>query len=258
MNFGKYINFREENHFGIIILNRIHRANAFTIEQLENLKKAIEYCQENDKIKGLILTNEGTSFSTGMDLDYIDGSDHEAVKKLEGTAAEICRLLWDGKPSICAVNGRTMGEGVVFTACCDYKIATKESFFYMPEILSGIFPGTGCIVLFSRTIGIPWTKKSLMFAEKISAEKALEINLIDEIVSDKTNLIKTALERAKYLSSKNQIFLNAVKISANHLRNMDYFSAYLLAGKMYCSIENKIFFEKLKKRLLNLDENNNV
>jgi enoyl-CoA hydratase/carnithine racemase len=241
LQFGEYIDFTIKKRFGIVTLNRVHRANAFDIEQFENLKRTVEYCQEDDKIRGLILTNNGNSFSTGVDLGAIDGSDHEAVKHLEGTAADICKLLYYGKPAISAINGRTMGEGVVFSTCCDYRIATKESFFQMPEIFSGIFTGTGCLVLFSRILGIHWTKKMCMFAKRIDAEKALEIELIDQIVNNKEELMKVALEKAKFLFTKNQIVLNAIKLCANHLADKTYNEAYKLEklGSEWYQYENK-------------------
>lgn len=241
LDFGEYIEFSVKKRFGIITLNRVHRANAFTVEQLRNLRKAVIHCQENEKIRGIILTNNGDSFSTGMDLDFIDGSDHNAVKDLEATAAEICVLLWNGKPSICAINGRAMGEGVVFLACCDYRIATKDSYFYMPEILSGIFPGTGCLILFSKIIGIPWTKKMLMFAEKVKADLALKINLIDKIAENQEDLMKIAMEKAKFLFTKNQTVLNSIKLCANHLLDKDYITAYKLEqmGSSWFEYEDK-------------------
>ena len=228
LDFGEYIEFTVKKKFGIIILNRVHRSNAFTIEQLENLKDAVEYCQNSENIRGLILTNNGTSFSTGIDIGTIDGRDHDAVKYLESTAATICKLLYNGKPAICAINGRTMGEGVVFSICCDYRIATKESFFQMPEIFSGIFPGTGCIILFSKIIGIPWTKKLCMFGEKVSSQKALEIGLIDQIVDNKEELMKIALDKARFLFTKNQTVLNAIKLCSNHLLDRTFHDAYEL------------------------------
>ena len=228
LDFGEYIEFSVKRKFGIITLNRVHRANSFTIPQLKNLKKAVEYCQNSKKIRGIILTAKGNSFSTGMDIstDVLDGSDHEAVKELERTAADICKLLFYGKPSIAAVNGRCMGEGVVFTLCCDYRIALEDSYFYMPEILSGIFPGTGCIILMVKQIGIPWTKKMLMFAERVDVETALKINLIDEIVGSHEELMKNALEKARSLFTKNQTVLNAIKICSNHLIDKSYKNAY--------------------------------
>ncbi|MDX1797931.1 MAG: enoyl-CoA hydratase/isomerase family protein [Candidatus Lokiarchaeia archaeon] len=239
--FGDFIDFTIKKRFGIITLNRLHRSNAFDIEQFENLEKAVEYCQESERIRGLILTNNGKSFSTGVDLGAIDGSNHKAVKYLEGTAANICKLLYNGKPAISAINGRTMGEGVVFSTCCDYRIATKDSFFQMPEILSGIFTGTGCLVLFSRLFGIAWTKKLCMFAEKVDAKKALRIGLIDKIVTSKDDLMKAALENAKFLFTKNQTVLNAIKLCCNHLADKSYNDAYELEkiGSSWYEYEDK-------------------
>ena len=251
LDFGEHIEFSVKKRFGIITLNKTHRSNAFNQIQLERLKKAILHCQNDNNIRGLILTNNGSSFSTGMDLDAIDGSDHVAVKKLEGTAAGICKLLFNGKPAICAINGRTMGEGVVFSICCDYRIAVKTSSFQMPEILSGIFPGTGCVVLFSKIIGIPWTKKLLMFGEKIGADKALGIGLIDQIVDNKEHLIEEYLKKARFLFSKNQTVLQAIKLCSNHFIDKSYGEAYeieKMASAWYEQKNKEIFIQELRRK----------
>jgi enoyl-CoA hydratase len=241
LDFGEYIRFDTKKRFGIITLNRVHRSNAFTIEQLKFLKKAIEYCQNTKKIRGLILTAAGTSFSTGMDLDFIDGSDHAAVKELEETAAEICKLLFYGKPSIAAVNGRCMGEGVVFTLCCDYRIAVKDSYYTMPEIMSGIFPGTGCIILMVKQIGISWAKKMLMFSKKIESNNALKIGLIDEIVSKQEDLLILALGKAQSIFTKNQTVLNTIKLCSNHFLDKSFQKAYDIEklGSAWFTFEDK-------------------
>ncbi|MHA2429973.1 MAG: enoyl-CoA hydratase/isomerase family protein [Promethearchaeota archaeon] len=241
LNLGEYIEFSIKRRFGIITLNRVSRSNAFTIEQLEYLKKALIYCQQSNKVKGLILTANGDSFSTGMDLGAVTSYDYERIKKLEQLAAQVCELLYNGKPSICAINGRTLGEGVVFLICCDYRIAINDSFFQMPEINSAIFPGTGCVILFSKIIGIPWTKKMLMFSEKIDAAKALEIGLIDQIVNSKEELLNVAMEKAKFLYSRNQIVLNAIKLLSNHLFDKTFEEGYELekVGSDWYKFQNK-------------------
>ena len=228
IEFGEFIEFSIKKKFGIIKLNRVHRGNAITPEMAKNLKNAIEFCQNSEKIRGIILTGNGTSFTTGMDIDEIDGSDHVAVKEYEKTAASIQDLLYYGKPTICAINGKSMGDGVAYALCSDYRIAIRETFFIMPEISLGVFPGTGIIVLMSRIIGIPWTKKILMFAEKVSTEKALEIGLIDQIVENQEELMKIALDKAKFLFTKNQTVLNAIKLCSNHLADKSYNEAFEL------------------------------
>jgi len=239
--FGNFIEFSIKKKFGIIKLNRIHRGNAITTEMAKNLKKALEFCQNSDKIRGIILTGNGKSFTTGMDIDEIDGSDHVAVKEYEKTAAAIQELSYYGKPIICAINGKALGDGVAYALCSDYRIAVKDCFFMMPEINLGVFPGTGIIVLMTRVIGIPWTKRILMFAEKVSAEKALEIGLVDQIVENQDDLMKVALDKAKFLFTKNQTVLNAIKLCSNHLADKNYNEAYELEkiGSAWYEFEDK-------------------
>jgi enoyl-CoA hydratase/carnithine racemase len=247
--FGKNIEFSIKRRIAIIKLNRTHRSNSFTIPFLTDLENALDFCQHHEKVKVIILTAYGTSFSTGMDLGEITKYDYKDVKELERRAASICKILYNGKPVICAINGRTLGEGVVFLTCCDYRIAVQGSFFQMPEINSAIFPGTGCITLFSKIIGISWTKKMLMFAERVDTQKAFSIGLIDEIVDDKI-LLTAAIEKAKFLSTKNQTVLNAIKILTNHLHNRKVSEAYKLekiGSDWYRFPEKAKFLAELKE-----------
>jgi len=251
LDFGEHIEFSVKRRFGVITLNRVHRSNAFTVEQLENLKKAVEHCQNSEKIRGLILTNNGNSFSTGMDLGAIGEDASAATEQLVSISTEICKLLFYGKPAICAVNGRAMGEGVVFTIFCDYRIAIKDSYFWMPEIISGIFPGTGCITIFSKIIGIPWTKKMLIFAEKVSAEKALQIDLIDQIAENQEELMKMAMEKVKSIVTKNQTVIRAIKLCSNNLADMTYEEAVKIENEcfeLYGYEDKEQFYTELKKK----------
>ena len=191
-----------------------------------------------------------------MDLGFIDGSDHIAIKDLERTAAEICTLLFNGKPAIAAINGRCLGEGVVFLLCCDYRIGVKESYFQYPEIFSGIFPGTGCIVLMTRIIGTSWTKKMLMLAEKLSSEKALDIGIIDQIVDSKEELMQEMMRKAKFLFTKNQTVLNAIKLCSNHFVDKSYYTAYQIekeASAWYEHTDKVQFIVNFRKRFQILD-----
>ena len=54
LEFGEFIDFSVKKRFGIITLNRVSRANALTTDMVKNLKKAVKYCQYNEKIRGII------------------------------------------------------------------------------------------------------------------------------------------------------------------------------------------------------------
>jgi len=253
LELGKNIKFSTKRRFGIITISRQESGNALTLKMLKDLKKCILHCQENPKIRGILLSGEGTSFTTGLDLRSFDASKTDVVKKIEDTARFITDLLYYGKPVISAINGKAMGDGVIYALASDYRLVVKEAYFQMPEIKFGIFPGTGCVVLMTKVLGISWTKKMLMFAEKISADKAVQIGLADEVVENSGELMKRAMDKAKFLFPKNQTVLNATKLCSNHLMDKPYMEAYELEkmGSAWYEYDNtEEYLSEFRKRLM--------
>ena len=254
-DFGRFIEFKVKNRIGIITLNKIERSNAFDVEQLENYKKALLYCQNSKRIRAIILTANGKNFSTGIDVASVSGKDISVAKKLEKLLAEVVHILLNGKPVIVAINGRALGGGLEIPLFCDYRVAVNEGYYQMPEILINVFPGTGCITQMVRTIGPLLTKKVLMWGEKITPEQALNIGLIDKLVETKEKLMEVAMEKAKFLTSRNQAVINGIRLCANHVWEKSYDEGYKMEN--YCSnwfeIGKEGFILKFKKEF-NLEE----
>jgi enoyl-CoA hydratase len=253
LDLGENLEFSIKKRFGIITFNRQERGNALTIEMLKNIRKALEYCQDNDRIRGVILTGKGKAFTTGLDVASIDGSDQDAIKEIEEIAGEITAILYNGKPVISAINGYAMGDGVIYALASEYRIAIKGAYFQMPEVKLGIFPGTGCVTLMSKNLGIPWTKKILLFAQKVSSELALEIGLVDQIVDSQEELMKVTMEKARFLFTKNQTVVNTIKLCANHLLDKDYKKAYDLeqeAESWYEHEDKDKFLKEFRNKFL--------
>lgn len=255
IQFGQYIEFKVKNRIGIITLNKTERSNAFDVEQLKNYKKALLYCQNNKHIRAIILTANGKNFSTGIDVASVSGKDISVAKNLEKLLAEVVRILLNGKPVIAAINGRALGGGLEIPLFCDYRVAVNEGYYQMPEILINVFPGTGCITQMVRTIGPLLTKKILMWGEKITPEQALNFGLIDELVNTMDELMAVAMEKAKFLASRNQAVINGIRLCANHVWEKPYNEAYKMEN--YCSnwfeIGKESFISKFKKEF-NLEE----
>lgn len=250
INFGRFIEFKVKNRIGIITLNKIERSNAFDVEQLKNYKKALLYCQNNKRIRAIILTANGKNFSTGIDVASVSGKDILVAKKLEKLLAEVVHILLNGKPVVVAINGRALGGGLEIPLFCDYRVALNEGYYQMPEILINVFPGTGCITQMVRTIGPLLTKKILMWGEKITPEQALKMGLIDNLVNSREELMVVAMEKAKFLASRNQAVINGIRLCANHVWEKSYEDAYKMEN--YCSnwfeIGKEDFISKFKEK----------
>jgi enoyl-CoA hydratase/carnithine racemase len=149
-----------------IRLNRPARANSFTIEMLESLERALKEAQTDEKVRVIVITGTGDNFTTGMDIEALKSYPVEENPKLaarmERLGAETSRLLLQGKPSICAINGRAMGMGVVYTLASDLRYAVDTATFKLPEIDASIIPAANCMTLLVQEVGIRrWISRTL-------------------------------------------------------------------------------------------------
>ncbi len=99
---------------------------------------------------------------------------------------------------VAVVNGVALGWGTEFMLTCDYRIATPEAIFGLPETGLGIVPGAGGSSELVAFIGLPQTLRLGMTGERIGAEEALRLGLIQEIAPT----VEAGLERARVLVNR--------------------------------------------------------
>lgn len=90
-----------------------------------------------------------------------------------------------------------------------------------------------------------------MFGEKVDAIRALEIGLIDQIVDTKDQLIEESMKKARFLFSKNQTVLQAIKLCSNHFLDKSYIDAYeieKIASGWYEHQDKEKFIQEFKKK----------
>lgn len=99
---------------------------------------------------------------------------------------------------VAVVNGVALGWGTEYLICCDYRIATPDAVFALPETGLGILPGAGGTSELWALIGVSQALRLGMTGERISADEALRIGLIQEVVAD----VDAGLERAHSLAEQ--------------------------------------------------------
>jgi enoyl-CoA hydratase/carnithine racemase len=203
-----------------IRLNRPRRANSFTLEMLESLKRALIAAERDDRIRVIILTGTGDNFTTGMDTgsfkDIPIEENPKVAARMERLGAETSRILRDGKPSICAINGRAMGMGVVYTLACDLRYATDDATFQLPEIDASIIPAANCMTLLVQQLGIARTKEMLFTCKPWTANDFKAAGIVNETYPREA-FMENVLQIAKEVSRKNQDVLRFTKACLDHV-----------------------------------------
>jgi 2-(1,2-epoxy-1,2-dihydrophenyl)acetyl-CoA isomerase len=102
-------------------------------------------------------------------------------------------------PFVAAVNGISAGAGTNIALACDIVIASTQAAFNEAFIKIGLSPDCGGSFFLPRSVGEKRAAELFMLGETISAQKALEIGLINRLCSPE-NLMQEALEIAKKLA----------------------------------------------------------
>ncbi|MHA1733170.1 MAG: enoyl-CoA hydratase/isomerase family protein [Promethearchaeota archaeon] len=215
-----------------LTIERPRRGNSLDPPTIVQLREQFLEAQGDPRVRVILLTGSGErDFCTGMDVNAAMHLTPGGKVNLANTAGDVATLIYQGKPTVVAVNGRAMGMGVVFAVAADYRLAVGGSVMQMPEVKSGIFPGASCIALMTRVCGVAWTRKILMSGLQFPVERLERANIVDEMVTrDQFEARKGKVTRL--LGRMNPVLLRAIKFTTTRAVELDYASVVRLETEM--------------------------
>lgn len=183
------------------------KANEMGVDTLDELEKLIHRLSASEGPNVLISfsrkkTRRGTAiFIAGAHVtERQDWSQEQVFKHVRRQRSLMHALRQAPVLHICIPNGMALGWGCEFLITADYKIATPDSCFALPETGLGIIPGANGSSELVALIGLAHTLRLGMTGEKIDAPEALRIGLVQEVSDD----LSSALERAYQLADLNR------------------------------------------------------
>jgi enoyl-CoA hydratase len=201
--------YQEQNGIAIITLNRPDRHNSFTQQLLAQLYDAIEKVEQTPEIRVGIITGNGKSFCSGIDLQVI-GKDN--LFNPRGDGKELPDIINAcAKPLIGAVNGAAITGGFELALNCDILIASEKARFGDTHAKVGIHPGWGMTQLLQQRIGQQRAKYMSLTCQYIDAPRALEWGLVAEVVPHE-RLMERAMEVASFIKATNPDLMKKVKM----------------------------------------------
>ena len=167
-----------------ITLNRPHRLNAFNETMIRELSEALDKAEEDPGVRCVIIIGEGDrAFSAGADLTMFPRlSPVQAVEASRLGQEVFSKIESMTKPVIAAINGYCLGGGLELAMACDFRIAAEHAELGNPEIRLGIIPGWGATQRMIRLVGLAKAKELIMLGDRIPAEEALKIGLVNKVV----------------------------------------------------------------------------
>jgi methylglutaconyl-CoA hydratase len=166
-----------------ITLNRPDARNALSRDVNLQLQDLAEQLEDRDDVRAIVLTGAGDkAFCAGADLKERRGvSASETGPYINAISGAINAWGDSGKPTICAMNGSAFG-GLELALACDFRILVEGAELGLTEVTLGIMPGAGGTQRLPRLIGEARAKEMILLGRRISAARAYEIGLVNQVV----------------------------------------------------------------------------
>ncbi len=170
-----------------VTLSRDDVRNAFNGQMLADLLDAFETAPKVPGGRVVVLTGVGSAFCAGADLNWMravrDFTYEQNLEESNQVSAVMRRIYDCPLPTIARVNGPAIGGGAGLVACCDLAVASEAARFSLSEVKLGLIPS--CISPYViRKIGEGSARELFLTGERISAHKAREIGLVNEVAKE--------------------------------------------------------------------------
>lgn len=210
----KAVRYHREKNVGVITLNRPERLNAINPDLLKDLISQLNVARQDEDAVSIILTGAGRSFCAGEDLkETQSGKSLSQWKKEIDALQETQRIILKlGKPLIAAIRGYAVGGGLEFALSCDIRIAARDAKFGFPETGVGLTITSAGTKLISQLVGLGKAKELVFTGEIIDAQQALQIGLVNQVVSD-AQLLDAALNMCERIGRNSPMSLKLSRMA---------------------------------------------
>jgi len=203
----------ERTEEGIIIAEFNNgKTNSITLETLRKLREIVKKANEDDSIRGIILTGAGKMFSGGFDLPMFLGFKdvQEVYDFIKEEDEIITELFMCKKPVVSAINGHAVAGGLICAMASDYRIVKNypKINLGMSEIKLGLplSLAQAEIMRFGFDSDKKW-RDIMYFGKMLNIEAAKELGVIDEIVEEDELISRAKKIIAKWIDNPGRAFI---------------------------------------------------
>jgi enoyl-CoA hydratase len=208
-------------------IDRPEKRNALNAETIEELHQLFLRLKADVSVRVVLLTGSGEkAFVAGADIsEFADFSSQQGMDLArQGQAKLFDMIAHFPKPVVCMINGFALGGGLELAMACHLRWASKNAKMGLPEVSLGLIPGYGGTQRLPQLIGKGRAFELILTGGMISAQKALEMGLVNAVVSSEA-LLSSCLELAtKLLANSPQAIRAAIcAINAGYAEGIDGF-----------------------------------
>jgi len=166
----------------VLTLDRQEALNAFSPEQIADLRAALADAGADPSVRAVVLTGAGRAFCAGADISRMAGMGVDDAREFAAQGHGMCNDIEAlPGPVLAAVNGFALGGGCEVALACDIRLASDAAKMSQPEVALGIPPGWGGTQRLPRICGEGFAKRMILTGAMIGADEALAAGLVSAV-----------------------------------------------------------------------------
>jgi enoyl-CoA hydratase len=225
----------QDGHVLVVTMNRPDARNALSAEMMSIMRSAWDRVDSDESIRVCVLTGAGGAFCAGADLKAMTATHPGDSFSSGGWDLSVIEPLLKGrrltKPLIAAVEGPAIAGGTEILQATDIRVAGSSARFGVAEARWGLFPLGGSAVRLPRQI--PYTRAAdlLLTGRHVTADEALSLGLIGEVVPDGQALPR-ALEIAATIAANGPLAVQAILRTMRETEGMPENEAFAVDARL--------------------------
>jgi len=174
------VTYAVQGHLGVITLNN-PPVNALSVSKgvLQRILDAIKEGEHDPAVKAFLIVGSGRAFCGGADISEFGKPAPVGLSTLPNLVSYMDTVT---KPMIAGIHGFALGGGLELALACHFRAALPGTQLGLPEVKLGILPGAHGTQRLPRVLGAARALDMMTSGDPVSAEKALELGLIDELL----------------------------------------------------------------------------
>jgi len=238
----QYVKVSVEDRIAILTIDH-PPANAFNEQTVRDLASAFDEVSANPEVKAIIITGAGQfAFVAGADINEIKEQIDNA-RAGKGVKRELIvegqklfnRIEQSTKPVIAAINAVCLGGGQELAMACHMRIASDTARFGQPEVNLGLLPAWGGTARLPRLVGRGKAIELILTGDMIPAQEAARLGLVNKVVPA-GQVVKTAMDLAKKITSKSALAIAAILEAINHGMEVNLLDALKLEEEKFVEL----------------------
>jgi enoyl-CoA hydratase/carnithine racemase len=228
--------YEKQDRLGYVTLNRPKNLNVYNLRMRDELYEVLAAIRDDPDVHAVLLKGAGDrAFCAGADLTEFLTAPSPVISRQVRWERDLWGLFLNiPQPTIAALHGYVFGSGIEIALCCDLRIASEDAQFAVPEGTLGIIPAAGATQTMPRTVGRAKALEALLTGERIDAQKALHMGLVNKVVP-REQLLPYAEERATSIAMRDPKAVIYVKRALRRGLDMDIATGLQMERHMYLS-----------------------